>query len=95
MGEVRFLGGLHPVCRRGEKGAVIATASARYSADSPAEAILVLVTRPSRLARDLAAFRRVAASTRPCSTIWYDGKDRRKTSVAGTGPRCPAAAKFF
>ena len=65
--------------------------TAPYLADIAAEATMTLVTRPARLAGDLAAFRRVAASLRTCRTTW---RDLRRPISFGSGSPCPRVGTF-
>jgi hypothetical protein len=59
----------------------------------PSEASLSLVTRPERLHRDLATFRRLAVTVRTCSTVWPHVGGHR-SFVVGVGPRCPRVGTF-
>jgi len=91
-GRVRMLGAVRSLCRGSAAGLEV-RARATYRADVPAEAILTLVTRPERLARDLATFRRMAASLRTCSSLW-PAVNGHRPFVVGVGPRCPRVGTF-
>lgn len=98
---VPFAGSRRPICLRRNGAAAEAELHAYYplgppgrgGENAPSEAILRLVTRPDRLARDLVAFRRLAASVRTCSARW-PAMSGRRPSVVGVGPRCPRVGTF-
>ena len=86
VGHIRFLGRLHPLCRSRWRGMVVREVSGLYIADDQTEAILTLVTFPSRLSRDLMILRALAASARPCAIPWQDAQGHEH--VEGSGLRC-------
>lgn len=95
-----FLGAAQPVCGEESEGFVQLRVRSEYVAEPHArygplraEAILTLVTRPERLARDRVVFERIAASMRTCSTVHR--ADGEAPHTTGVGPRCPAEAVWF
>ena len=98
VGRVWFLGKDRPVCESRSHGLIVRTASARYMSDIEAKADLTLVTKPQRLARDMASFRDTAASFRTCSETWHDSDDsqaKAKSFTTGRGPPCPKGSQQF
>jgi hypothetical protein len=101
VGRLSLLGRMRPLCRDQIQGLIRLRVSTTYVSDRhmtrsgvPSEAVLTLVTRNSRLARDLVTFRRLAASLRTCSSLWASDNGRPPFTV-GVGPRCPADATWF
>lgn len=93
VGTIGFLGAARPVCEEREGGLVRRSVTARYMADIEAEAVLSLVTRPGRLAADMAAFAAAASSMRTC-TAAFRNEDGSSFTI-GTGALCPEAASWF
>jgi hypothetical protein len=91
VGRLVLLGRARPLCRTDEAGMIRLSAEAPYRADIAAEATMTLVTRPARLATDLATFRRVAASLRTCRATW---RGRRGRVSYGSGRPCGRAGTF-
>lgn len=91
VGRLVLLGRVRPLCRTEEGGMIRISVGAPYRADIAAEATMTLVTRPARLAGDLATFRRVAASLRTCRATW---RERRRPFSFGSGPPCPRVGTF-
>jgi len=94
IGLVRFLGQARRLCKTSSRHGVQVSVSAGYSADQPAEADLTLVTSRSRLATDLVQFERLLESARTCTATWTDDKGG-KPFTTGSGPPCPADARWF
>jgi hypothetical protein len=93
VGTIRFLAAARPLCEEQEDGLVRRSVTARYMADIQAEAVLTLVTRPGRLAADMAAFAAAAASMRTCTTSFRNTDGSAFT--IGTGAPCPEEARWF
>lgn len=100
-GRLALLGRVRPICRDRARGMIWLRVATTYVSDRhmtrsgvPSEAVLTLVTRTSRLARDLIVFRRLAASLRTCSSVWTRD-DGRPPFAVGVGARCPARAIWF
>jgi hypothetical protein len=94
VGKARLVGALRAVCREMSGGMVRLSVEAEYNTRWPGQEVTVsLVTPRPATAREVAAFRAVAASIAPCSTVWEDDKGKR--SVIGTGPRCPRDGRWF
>ena len=94
--RVRFINRLRPICMDRQGARVRAELRTRYDighGSEPGEAVLGLVTRPERLRRDLAVFRRLAVTLRTCSSIW-PGASGHRPSIVGVGPRCPRVDWF-
>jgi len=99
IGRIPFLGRARPLCRTDDHGEISVEVAGRYVSDrrmeaeraAPSEAVLTLVTRAGRLTRDLAVFRRVAASLRTCRAIWHGPRGRY---TVGIGPLCPDVGTF-
>ena len=94
IGRVKFLGKVHRLCRESSRRGVQVSVSAKYSADEPAETTLTLVTPHARLADDLPKFKKLLESTGTCSATWHDDKGG-KPFTTGSGPPCPAGARWF
>ena len=92
-GRVRFLGRLRPLCAARRRGMITREVRGLYTADDETEAVLTLVTDPSRLRHDLAVFRALAAGVHPCAIPWQDAQGR--TRIEGSGPRCPERGDFY
>lgn len=86
-----FLGRAVPICEAREHGAIVRSVRGTYMSGSNAEAVLTLVSRPSRLARDMAVFQALAKSLRTCNGGWRkpDG------SAIGKRPACPKGVRWF
>jgi hypothetical protein len=95
VATLRFLGRPRPVCRRDENGLIVEEVRARYMADVEAEAVLTLATTPSRLRRDREAFRRLAESSRACTSAWSNPTGKKKSFTIGTGAPCPVDGAYF
>jgi hypothetical protein len=91
-GTLTFLGRARTLCRRNEGGMISLEVVARYDAGATAEAIFTLRSNPARVARDLAAFRRLAASVRTCTGSLRD--QQGAIHRWGAGPPCPRSAWF-
>jgi hypothetical protein len=91
---LRFLGELRPVCEEEADGIIRRRVEADYpiGAEQEGTAILTLVTRADRLARDMPAFAAAAASVRHCTRITREGS---RTYREGSGPPCPPEGSFF
>jgi hypothetical protein len=94
VGALRFLGALRPVCEEQADGIIRRRVEADYpiGAEHEGTAILTLVTRAERLARDMPAFAAAAASVRHCTRIIREGS---RTYREGSGPPCPPEGSFF
>jgi hypothetical protein len=92
VGSVTFLGASRAVCEERKKGFVIRSVKARYFADTEAEAVLTLVTRPERLQNDMDAFKVTATSFRTCKSIWHGNKGQ---FTIGHGPLCSRLSRWF
>jgi hypothetical protein len=92
--RVRFLGEVRRLCRKSSRQGVEVSVSAKYSADVPAETTLTLVTSRNRLADDLIKFERLLETVRTCTATWHDDKGG-KPFTTGSGPPCPAEARWF
>lgn len=92
VGRLQFLGRDRPVCETGIAGFVRREVRARYTADIAAEASFTLVTRPSRLDRDMPAFAMLVRSARTCSAVWRT--PGRRPFILGVGARCPPVGTF-
>ena len=86
VGRVRFLGRVRPLCRSVWRGMVVREVRGFYVADSETEATVTLVTVPSRLRRDLAVLRALAATAQPCAIPWQDAEGRDR--IEGSGRPC-------
>jgi hypothetical protein len=99
VGSIRLFGKDRPLCRSRHDGMIAFNTSARFDPDGATQFDMWLETTPKRLNADLATFRTMAATARPCSayvqaTDWRDrkiGKPRRR----GSGAPCPAGARNF
>jgi hypothetical protein len=98
--RIPFAGARRPICIRRQGNAVEAESHAYYALDppghhgnSPSEAIMRLVTRPDRLGRDLALFRRFATTVRTCTAHW-PAMNGYPSSTVGVGRRCPNVGTF-
>jgi hypothetical protein len=94
VGHVDFLGKVEPLCRTTSRHEVEVSVTAKYQADTSAEAILTLVTTPDRLEGDLKKFRGLLESARICTATWHDDKGGAPFTM-GSGPPCPKGARYF
>jgi hypothetical protein len=94
VGRVKFLGIISRLCQKSSLHDDQVSVSAKYSADGPAQTTLTLITPHTRLANDLRRFKKLLESARTCSATWQNGKDG-KSFTTGSGPPCPAGARWF
>ncbi|TCS15369.1 hypothetical protein [Caulobacter sp. BK020] len=94
VGKVVFLGETRPLCRTSSRRGIEISVTARYAADVPALAILTLVTSPDRLASDLRDFKALLQSARTCTATWLNDQGGNSFTT-GSGPACPADARYF
>ena len=97
VGRLSLLGRMRPLCRDRNRGMIRLSVRTTYRLDKTAvssEAVLTLVTRGNRLARDLATFRRMAASLHTCSSLW-PATSGHPAFILGFGRRCPAGVIWF
>ncbi len=93
VGRIRFLGHLHDLCRSQWRGMAVREVTGLYVADDQTEAIVTLITFPSRLSRDLTVLRALAASTHPCAIPWQDAQGRKH--IEGSGQPCKKSGDFY
>jgi hypothetical protein len=94
VGKANLLSRQRPLCKDTSDGMTTITMSANYKADNPAQLIITLVSAPDRLDSDLRSLVVLANSVRTCSSHWSSA-DGKRAFVAGSGPPCPANAKWF
>jgi hypothetical protein len=94
VGRANLLSKQRSLCKDTSDGMTTITISAHYKADIPAQLIITLISEPQRLDRDLRSLVLLANSVRTCSSHW-SSSDGKKAFVMGSGPPCPANAKWF
>jgi hypothetical protein len=99
VGSIRLFGKDRPLCRSRHGKMIAFDTTARFDPDGATQFDIWLETTPKRLNADLATFRAVAASARPCSSYEQavDEKGRKigKPQLRGSGAPCPKAARSF
>lgn len=95
IGSAEFLGKARPLCRLHIQGRIGIAVEADYPVgNGAAEAVFTLVTTPVRLRADLSKFKTLLESARTCTATWKSS-DGGAPSTVGSGPPCPALARWF
>jgi len=94
VGRVMFLGKVQPLCRVSSRKDIQVSISAKYKADIAAKTTLTLVTSATRLKSDLRKFKTLLRSAKTCTATWHDDKGHPPFTT-GSGPPCPADARWF